>query len=118
MGQKHITIGLHCILEHTGFFKLHPRNKLERLGLEAERELPQKHRILGVSLISIILLYGAEYPYNHVHESESGHLIEIDDTPGKERLHRYHRTGTYEEIGALGQRIVKVVNENLSHGIK
>jgi hypothetical protein len=62
-------------------------------------------------------LYGAEYPYNHVHESESGHLIEIDDTPGKERLHRYHRTGTYEEIGALGQRIVKVVNENYHMGL-
>ena len=62
-------------------------------------------------------LYGAKYPYNHVHESESGHLIEIDDTPGKERLHRYHRTGTYEEIGSLGQRIVKVVNENFHMGL-
>jgi len=57
------------------------------------------------------------YPYNHVHESESGHLIEIDDTPGSERLHRYHRTGTYEEIGSLGQRIVKVVNENFHMGL-
>ena len=62
-------------------------------------------------------IYGAIYPYNHVHESESGHLIEVDDTPGKERLHRYHRTGTYEEIGALGQRIVKVVNENFHMGL-
>jgi hypothetical protein len=62
-------------------------------------------------------LYGAKYPYNHVHQSESGHLIEVDDTPGKERLHRYHRTGTYEEIGALGQRVVKVVNENFHMGL-
>ena len=62
-------------------------------------------------------LFGAKYPYNHVHQSESGHLIEVDDTPGFERLHRYHRTGTYEEIGALGQRIVKVVNENFHMGL-
>jgi hypothetical protein len=62
-------------------------------------------------------LYGAKYPYNHVHQSESGHLIEVDDTPGFERLHRYHRTGTYEEIGALGQRIVNVVNENFHIGL-
>ena len=62
-------------------------------------------------------LYGAKYPYNHVHQSESGHLIEVDDTPGFERLHRYHRTGTYEEIGSLGQRIVKVVNENFHMGL-
>ncbi len=57
-------------------------------------------------------IYGAKYPYNHVHQTESGHLIEMDDTPGFERLHRYHRTGTFEEIGSLGQRITKVVNED------
>ena len=28
-----------------------------------------------------------QYPFNHVHESESGHIQEIDDTPGGERLH-------------------------------
>ena len=31
--------------------------------------------------------YAAVYPFNHVYESESGHLIEVDDTPTKERLH-------------------------------
>ena len=60
------------------------------------------------------VIYGAIYPYNHVHQSESGHILEIDDTPGKERLHRYHRAGTFEEIGALGQRIMKVANENFN----
>lgn len=59
-------------------------------------------------------IYGARYPYNHVHQSESGHLIEVDDTPGYERLHRYHRMGTFEEVGSLGQRIIKVMNEDFS----
>ena len=52
--------------------------------------------------------YCARYPYNHVIESESGHVIEMDDTPGAERLHIYHRTGTYIEIdrdGTLRQRV-------------
>jgi len=57
-------------------------------------------------------LYKARYPYNHVHQTESGHIIEMDDTPGAERLHRYHRAGTFEEIGSLGQRITKVANED------
>ena len=57
-------------------------------------------------------MYGARYPYNHVTQSESGHLIEMDDTPGKERLHWYHRAGTFTEIGALGHRITKVVSED------
>jgi hypothetical protein len=48
--------------------------------------------------------YAAKYPYNHVHQSESGHIIEIDDTPGNERLHRFHRAGTFEEIGPLGTK--------------
>ena len=60
------------------------------------------------------IIYGAIYPYNHVQQSESGHILEVDDTPGKERLHRYHRAGTFEEIGALGQRILKVANENFN----
>lgn len=60
------------------------------------------------------VIYGAIYPYNHVHQTESGHIIEMDDTPGKERLHRYHRAGTFEEIGALGQRVMKVANENFN----
>ena len=54
----------------------------------------------------------SQYPYNHVFESESGHVMEIDDTPEKERLLRYHRTGTFEEIHPDGIRVVKVVGKN------
>jgi len=56
--------------------------------------------------------YNAEYPYNEVHRSESGHVHEIDDTPGHERLNRQHRTGTYEEIDANGSRATKIVGSN------
>ena len=54
----------------------------------------------------------AQYPYNHVFESESGHITEIDDTPGNERLHREHRTGTFEEIHADGTRVTKIVKDD------
>ena len=53
-----------------------------------------------------------QYPFNHVHESESGHIQEIDDTPGGERLHRQHKSGTYEEIVADGTKTVKVIGDN------
>ena len=56
--------------------------------------------------------YDAEYPYNHVHQSESGHVVEIDDTPTKERLHTYHRKGTFEEIHPDGSKVTKVVGDN------
>ena len=52
------------------------------------------------------------YPFNHVYESESGHVFEIDDTSGGERLLRQHKSGTYEEIIASGDKTVKVVGNN------
>jgi hypothetical protein len=52
--------------------------------------------------------YGATYPHNHVFESESGHIFEIDDTPTAERLHRHHKSGTFEEIRPDGSRVTKI----------
>lgn len=52
--------------------------------------------------------YAAQYPYNRVIESESGHVIEIDDTPGKERIHIYHRSGTAIEINPDGTYVSRV----------
>ena len=46
--------------------------------------------------------YSAVYPYNHVYESESGHIMEYDDTNGHERIHQRHKTGTAYEIGPDG----------------
>lgn len=46
--------------------------------------------------------FKGEYPFNKITETESGHVIEIDDTPGCERLHVYHKSGTYIEIDANG----------------
>lgn len=42
--------------------------------------------------------YNAEYPYNRVIETGSGHVIEMDDTPGGERIMIYHRNGSYIQM--------------------
>lgn len=46
--------------------------------------------------------YAAEYPKNHVYESESGHIVEIDDTSNAERIHIYHKSGTFIEMHPNG----------------
>ena len=51
------------------------------------------------------LPYAAVYPYNHVYESESGHLLEFDDTANAERVHIYHKTGTNIELYPDGDRV-------------
>ena len=56
--------------------------------------------------------YAAQYPFNKVKMTESGHIEEWDDTPGAERISRSHRTGTFEEIFPNGQRVLKIVNNN------
>lgn len=56
--------------------------------------------------------YNSVYPYNHVYESESGHVIEIDDTEENERLSIYHRAGTYLEVDRNGSKTTRVVGDN------
>lgn len=52
------------------------------------------------------------YPYNKVTQTESGHVIEIDDTPGSERLHVYHKSGTFIEIDGNGSVIKRAVGSS------
>lgn len=55
---------------------------------------------------------GTRYPYNHVRESESGHVEEFDDTPGAERMHWMHGpSGTYEEWQPDGSKAAKVTGD-------
>ena len=55
-----------------------------------------------------------KYPFNHTHETESGHVIELDDTPDYERIHLYHRKGTRVEIDKDGNYVEKVVKDKYS----
>jgi len=52
------------------------------------------------------------YPYNKVLHTESGHLIEIDDTFEAERLAIEHRSGTFTEIHPDGSEVHHVVNDH------
>ena len=58
--------------------------------------------------------YRAVYPYNHVYESEGGHIREMDDTPGKERIHERHASGSGYEIFPDGSKVTRVKKDNYS----
>lgn len=60
------------------------------------------------------LSFRGQYPYVHTYKSESGHIKEVDDTPGNERLFDFHKSGTYQEINKDGRRVVKVVGDNFN----
>ena len=56
--------------------------------------------------------YASEYPHNHVYESEGGHVREMDDTPGAERIHERHANGTGYEIHPNGDKVTRVKKDN------
>ena len=56
--------------------------------------------------------YAAEYPHNHVYESEAGHIREMDDTPGKERIHERPASGSGYEIHPDGSKVTRVKQDN------
>ncbi len=57
--------------------------------------------------------YAAEYPNNKVTQTTSGHIIEIDDTPGAERINVRHMSGTFVEIHPNGDVVQN--NNNRYH---
>ena len=85
--------------------------------VEAHRESQTNTMIMKTDASEILepeIPYAAKYPFNTVEESDSGHLREIDDTPGAERIKETHRTGTFYEIHPDGSRVTKVVKDDFS----
>jgi hypothetical protein len=58
--------------------------------------------------------YGSVYPYNNVMETESGHIVEYDDTPGKERIQIAHRNGSFTEWYPDGDKVEKITKDKYS----
>jgi len=58
--------------------------------------------------------YAAEYPHNKTITTTSGHVLELDDTPKAERIHVYHKSGSYIEIFPDGSIVTKSVKDSVS----
>ena len=56
--------------------------------------------------------YNATYPYNRVFKTETGHVKEYDDTEGEERIHEYHKSGSFYEIDKDGNKVTRLVKDN------
>jgi len=80
--------------------------------LARELQSLKKEPISGSTISEPASAYNAKYPHNKTFTTKSGHAIEIDDTPGDERIHIYHKAGTYTEINKDGRRVQKIVGED------
>lgn len=82
-----------------------------------EQTLPKSPNILG-AVAEPDSAYGTVYPYNLTYTTKSGHAIELDDTPGAERIHLWHKSASYEEINYQGRRVTKSVADVYDIGLK
>lgn len=55
----------------------------------------------------------SEYPFNDVNETQSGHVVEYDDTPGGERILIKHRKGAGVEMRADGSVVISALNNKV-----
>lgn len=62
--------------------------------------------------------YAAQYPFNRVYQTQSGHIVEFDDTPNNERINIYHKSGSYVEINKDGRMVSKVMGDNYKIVVK
>ena len=66
----------------------------------------------GVTWSQSPIPYNSKYPFNHVFMTESGHIMEFDDTPYSERIHIFHKSGTFTEIDANGTQVNRIVGDS------
>jgi len=62
--------------------------------------------------------YQPLYGYNEVKLTDSGHTMEFDDTPTRERIRLQHRTGTFIEMHPNGDEVHKVYGDGYEIVIK
>ncbi len=58
------------------------------------------------------------YPDNDVTITRGGHIIETDNTKGQERIHLYHKSGSYFEMQSSGDTIVRSASSLYSICVK
>jgi hypothetical protein len=54
--------------------------------------------------------YAAVYPHNKVYETQSGHIIEVDDTATAERIRIRHTSGSFVEMHPNGDVVKHTAN--------
>ena len=85
--------------------------------IRAEKAL-QENIIQGISTADssswdepTSLSKNAKYPFNNVIETQSGHIIQLDDTQGNERVQILHKSGSYIEIKPNGDVVIKSIQD-------
>lgn len=89
-------------------------SRLSRNDAKYPSEIVQAKKTKRLSKVEPAPYYNTKYPYNNVYESESGHALEFDDTKDNERVHLYHRSGSYVEWAPDGSRAERIQKDKFT----
>ena len=103
--------------DKTGVYPKREYNNAPTTNLEA-RGIEENHLAIGGGDVDLDLelkpLPSSQYPLNQVRRSVTGHVTEIDDTPGRERMLFKHRTGAGVEMRPDGTVIINSTNNQIT----
>lgn len=84
-------------------------------GHKKGKKIPEKDPCGGEEKKSKEFKPRSIYPFNKVTQTESGHVMEIDDTPGSERISLFHRSGSNVEYFPNGDVLRQDVRDSYCH---
>jgi len=94
-------------LDESSISRLARNEKLDETIVQVKKDNLEEFEVCGTTITEPETEYDAKYPNNRVIETASGHIIELDDTEGKERIHIAHKSGTFVEIFPDGRVVYK-----------
>ena len=103
--------------DKSGVYPKREYNNAPTTNLEA-RGIEENHLAIGGGDVELDLdlkpLPSSQYPLNQVRRSVTGHVTEIDDTPGRERMLFKHTTGAGVEMRPDGTVIINATNNQIT----
>jgi len=80
-------------IDESSISRLARNEKIDETIVKTKKDDKQEFEVCGTTINEPETEFSPVYPNNRVIETKSGHVIEFDDTAGKERIHVYHKSG-------------------------
>lgn len=105
-------------LNESPISRLARNEKISNTIVQTKKDTHSEWSVIGAQKVEPETPYDATYTKNRVLETRSGHVLEFDDTEGKERVHVYHRSGTFKEVHPSGLEVNKTVDHKFTIVLK
>lgn len=113
--------GVYPFKDRLGEYDINRLTRVENLNETIHQKINNNLDIVGDGIAAqsepSSLNDKTKYTKNTILETESGHVIELDDTPNNERIRVYHNSGSYIEIRPDGSFVQKSVGSEGDHFI-